>query len=281
MRFVLKAAVVLVPILAIVGLLRMCDRDSGQRWLDRVREVDPDLVLAFESPDLIAIGPTAGETAQMGAIGLATRISLAKEYGDLLGEGVDRRMVMVIFSKTEFIREFAGQDVRVDRRSLEQAIGLTMADRNAILLPPGRDMDTLQHEVVHLLMGQSKRIGVRFSPWLAEGLAQYFEGYSSGSHRLPRARKVFLLQTLGKSGVNVATLIAVQDYDEFLQNEGAKNYLKSLALVAYLMETQPRERLRKYIDGEKLGQADRYKLFQQIYGDPETLGLSVVEHLRR
>ncbi|MHC4941012.1 MAG: DUF1570 domain-containing protein [Planctomycetota bacterium] len=281
MRIVLKAAVVLVPILVIVVLLRMCDRDSGRRWLERVQVIDPDLVLARESPELIAIGPTVDEAAHLGAIGLATRMSLAEEYGDLLGEGVDRRMVVVIFSRTEHIREFAGQDVRVDRKSLEEAIGLTLSDRNAILLPPGRDIETLQHEVVHLLMGQSKRIGVRYSPWLAEGLAQYFEGYSPGGHRLAREQKVFLRHALGKTGIDVSALIRTQDYDRFLQNEGAKNYIKALALVTYLMETQPRERMADYIDGEKLGQADRYKLFKQAFGDPETMGNAVLQHLQR
>ena len=36
-----------------------------------------------------------------------------------------------------------------------------------------------------------------------------------------------------------------------------------------------------YIDGEKLGQADRYKLFKQVFGDPETMGNAVLQHLQR
>lgn len=281
MRIVLKAAVVLVPILAVVGLLRLCDSDSGERWLARVQEVDPSLVLALESKQLIAIAPTTEEAARMGALGLATRQALANEYGDLLGDGLDRRMVLVIFSKTEHIREFGGRDVRVDRRSLQEAIGLTMASRNAILLPPGWDVDTLKHEVVHLLMGQSAPTGVRYSPWLSEGLAQYFEKYEPGSYRLPRDQRIFMLLALKKDGIDVAQLIREQNYDKFLQNEGARNYLKSLALVTYLIETQPRARLKEYIDGEKQGRPDRYRLFQRLFGDPNGMSAAVLQHLRR
>jgi len=278
MRLVLKAAVVLVPVLALVGLLRLCDRDSGRRWLSRVHEVDPSLVLGHESPELIAIAPTEEEAARLGAIALKRRESLADEYGDLLGTGLDRRMVVVVFSETKHVAGFGGRNVRVDRRSLQDVIGLTEAGRNAIYLPPGGDVETLTHEVVHLLMGQSAPPRTRFSPWLSEGLAQYFETYEGEGHRLPPRQKAFLAAALGRDGLDVPALIREQDYDRFLQEDGQRNYIKALVLVAYLMETQPRERLKEYIDAERRSDGDRYALFERVFGDPAAM--DVLSYLR-
>jgi len=281
MKLVLKAAVVLAPLLAIVGLLRLCEGDSGRRWLARVQEVDSALVLGVDTPQLIAIAPSEGEASAMGALALRTRDALAEEYGDLLGEGLDRRMVVVVFSETKYVAAFGGRNVRVDRRSLRDVIGLTQPARNAIYLPPGGDLSTLKHEVVHLLMGQSAPPSVRFSPWLSEGLAQYFESYQGGRHTLPAGQRAYLRAALGDREPDVPGLIRRQDYDEFLQVEGGRNYLESLALVACLLETQPRERMKEYVDLEKRSDGDRYLAFRDVFGDPQAMSRAVAEYLRR
>ncbi|MHC4955153.1 MAG: DUF1570 domain-containing protein [Planctomycetota bacterium] len=281
MRLVLKILVAVVPVLLVVGLLRLCEGDSGRRWLARVHEVDPDLVIAIEQPELLAIAPDQETGAAAGAMALLFRDQLVQNYGDLLGRGVDRRMVVVVFSDASLIGEFGGRNVRVDRRSLNDVIGLTQADRNAIYLPPGTNMDTLKHEVVHLLMGQSVEGRVRFSPWLSEGLAQYFESYRPPEPaKLAAEYKAFLRAKLGGGEVGVQRLVMLEDKDEFLQDARAENYLRSLILVAYLMEMQPRDRMLEYIAGEKAPRGNRYELFTSIFGPPANLEPDIARFLR-
>ena len=278
MRLALKVAVVLVPVLAVVGLLRLCEGESGRRLLAEVHGIDPELVLGVDTPELIAIGPDATLAERMGNLALRTKEDLAGEYGDLLGTGLDRRMVVVVFRDVKHVGEFGGKGVRIDRRSLKDVIGLTQPARNAIYLPPGEDVSTLRHEVVHLLMSQSASPDARFSPWLSEGLAQYFEAYAGGRHRLSPGQKAFLATALGKRPFDVTALIRKQDYDEFLQEDGQRNYLQALALVAYLMEAHPRERMREYVGEEKRTSGDRETLFRRIFGDPAAM--DVLGYLR-
>jgi len=281
MRLLLKLLVALVPVLLVVGLLRLCEGDSGRRWLARLQDVDPDLVIATDQPDLLAIAPTVETGAAAGLLALHFREELAGQYGDLLGEGTDRRMVLVVFSKAQYISEFGGKDVRVDRRSINDIIGLTQANRNAIYLPPDARPDVLRHEVVHLLMGQSTQGQVNYSPWLSEGLAQYFEFFNPPRPvAIGGQEKAFLRAKLGSGELGVRRLVELQDKDEFLQEGRADNYLRSLVLAAFLMETRPREQIREYIEGERRPQGNRPALFARIFGDPDALETEIAKYLR-
>ena len=281
MRLALKLAVVLGPIVLVVLLLRACDRESGERWLERARAVDDAAVLALDRAEIITVAPDRALGVEMGEYAVAFKRALVEQYGDLLGEGSDKRMVLLIFSEDAMVQEFAGQGVFVDRKSIQEMMGYTDPGKNAIVLPPRPGMDVLRHEVVHLLMGLETEGRVRHSPWLLEGLAQYFESFEPPAPALLPREQRHSLYRLVRSQFDVVRLLEMQEYAEFIQVEGGRNYRESLALVAYLMEAQPPEKIRRYVRLERDRGGNRTELFQSVFGDPTKLPAAIRDHLSR
>ena len=268
MRVVLKALVLLAPLVLLVFGLRLCTQGAGDRWLMRIRAVDELAVIGLDRPDVIAIGPQEELAAEAGEFALTFKQALAESYGDLLGEGSDRRFVLVMFSGGEMVREYAGRDALIDRKALGGVMGYTDARRNAVFLPPESTFITLRHEIVHLFMNQATEGRVRFSPWLMEGLAEYLQAYYPPKpYRLAPDSRALLRQAIGKGPIDFVRLVRLQDYKQFLVQDGPRNYLEAQVLVAYLVENR-REALRAYIEAEKTHISTRYEQFVQIVGDP-------------
>ena len=280
MRLLLKALVVLAPIAILLLGLRMCTGGAGDRWLMRVREVDDAAVLALDRPEIVAIAPNKRDGADAGEYALEFRKALAENYSDLLGKGDDQRFVLVIFSGPEMVRLYAGRNAMIDRRALGDVLGYTDPTRNAVYLPPEGGFMTLRHEIVHLLMGQETEGRVRFSPWLMEGLAQYFERYNPPKPPLfPPHGRPMVRTILRGEPPDIARLIRLQSYSDFLVQDGQRNYIVAQLLIAYLLERK-RDALREYIQAEKNHVSGRYELFVRIVGDPRgDLGRAVQAYL--
>jgi len=262
--------VVVVPLAILVGGLRLCSRDAGARWVARVQRVDEHATLAIDRSDVIAIAPDQATGEDAGEYAVAFRAALEEHYGDLLGTGDDQLMVVVVFSRPEMVQEYAGRDVLVDRKALGDMMGYTDPSQNAVFLPPEPDLTTLRHEVVHLLMGQATEGRARFSPWLMEGLAQYFERYDPPNEpSFPPSSRALARAAMGGRTMDVQRLIRIQDYAEFVGEQGQRNYFEAQILVAFLMEERPRAVLREYIDAEKSHLSSRYEMFTRIIGDPQ------------
>jgi len=266
MRWILKALVVVLPIALIVGGLRLCERAGGDRWLSRVREVDPRAQLALDRADVICIAPDAAEGQRAGEFAAEFRQALEENYGDLLGTGAGQRMVVVMFSEPDMVSAYAGRDIL--REQGQSMAGYTDPSQNAVYVPYEADLQILRHELVHLVMGTASEGTVRYSPWVMEGLAQYFERYDPPNMRaFPPEARAFTRMASG-SGVDLKRLLRLQDYPLFVGEQGARNYLEAEALASFLMETR-REQFRKYIDMERTRPSGRYELFVSIVGDPD------------
>lgn len=270
MRLLLKALVVLVPIALVVGGLRLCSRGDGGRWLSRVRAVDESATLGIDRADLIAIAPTAELGEEIGEYAVRFRAALEDDYGDLVGTGTGQRMVVVIFNEPEMIQEYAGRDITKNRAVVENMGGYTDPSYNAVFVPLDAGSPTLRHELVHLVMETATEGLVRFSPWVMEGLAQYFETFDPPTApKLPARVKAFARTAGGGRGIDIKRLLRLQDYTRFVTEDGQRNYLEALVLVAFLMEERPRSVLRGYLDVERSQRNDRYEEFVRVVGGPD------------
>ncbi|MEM8885272.1 MAG: DUF1570 domain-containing protein [Planctomycetota bacterium] len=282
MRVAMKVAVVVLPLFALVLLLRACDTGSGDRWLDRARAVDPDAQLGISRPELVSIAPSEGLAVEAGEFALAFRDALVAQYGPLFGEISDQKMVVLIFSRDGMVQEFAGRDEVLDRKSMEDVLGYTDPMRNLIVLPPESDFVTLRHEMVHLQMKMALGLQSRFSPWLSEGLAQYFESFEPPEPvRIAPETRARWGRKLGADPIDVMRLLTMQDYRRFLQQDGQRNYFESLVLTAYLMESYPLERMVAYLEFERRGGGDRVAAFRAIFEDPAGTATRIGEYLRQ
>ena len=105
-------------------------------------------------------------------------------------------------------------------------------------------------------MAQSHGPFVEYSPWLKEGLAQWFERYDPGhgaSGPLPLdARNRSWLRTFlpdGRPGLE--RLLALDDYARFTGPEAPRNYAEAHLWVSFLLERRPREALVGYLAAER------------------------------
>jgi hypothetical protein len=151
--------------------------------------------------------------------------------------------------------------------------GWTDPGRGAIYLPPESGLQTLRHETVHLLMGQARTQGVIHSPWLKEGLAQLFEAFDPAADP-PRPPGMTdgdrtMLRTVGSGGgIDLARLLGIDDYQEFVGRQAGRNYLEALALTAFLFERRPPEKLAEYIELERRVSSPiaRLRALENLYG---------------
>jgi len=269
MRLLLKLIFIVLPVAAVVGLLRMCEGGAGDRWVDRVYAIDPNAVLAIDRDDLIVVAPSRGRGIDVGEYALSFRRALATEYGELLGTDVDRAMVVVVFSHVEMVAAYGGKGEREGTGLTAHAAGYTDPRRNAIFLPPEVGRSVVRHELVHLLMSLETVGRVQISPWLSEGLATYLESFNPPEPVTTTGQQKALLRlVLRNRGVDVMRLLELDVYRDFLENDAARNYLESRALVAFLMEVEGRAKMQNLISLERNSQASAMRRFVEVYGEP-------------
>jgi hypothetical protein len=261
MRTVLRTGVFVLPVFVAVLALRSCAGGEGARWLARVKPVDPAARLVVDDEDLVVVAPDEEEGRRAGAEVVRFRRRLTGEYSDLVGKGRDQRVVVVVFSAVEPLRAFRARG-EIEVAGLEETYGFTAPDRGAVFVPRASP-ETLRHETVHLVMAEGDPTGPELSPWLLEGLAQLFEADPPGLDPERRA----LLARLAPGGVEVARLLALEDYAEFVGLDGPRNYLEALALTAFLFRERPRESLARYIREERASASGRPLQFRRIYAD--------------
>ncbi|MHC4959664.1 MAG: hypothetical protein ACYTGN_14965 [Planctomycetota bacterium] len=286
MKGALKAGVVIVPFLLVFLGLRACGGRAAQRWQARVQRVDPDARIVVDSSDLIVIANDEQRGRVVGRTVADFRTALIRNYGDLLGEGREQRMVVVLFSDLERLQRFEeGPDPKNVGRA-KNLHGFTVPSQNAIFLPPEESTSpaTLRHETVHLVMQESAGDRVDYSPWLREGLAQVFERYDPAAGVGPgmdKELRVLLARTVVPD-MDVARLVALQDYGVFTTVEPYRNYLEALVLAAYLFESATREQLRDYIAFEKRFAKGRPEAFMRIFAsDAAAFRRGLAEYIRK
>ncbi|MHC4670699.1 MAG: DUF1570 domain-containing protein [Planctomycetota bacterium] len=271
MRIALKAAVVVLPFLAVFLAIRSCSEGEAERWRLRAAEVDPDAMVGVEEEDLIVVAPARALAEEAAGEIRGFRRALEERYGDLLGRPRHHRMVVVLFSTVEQLGRYAGDRMLHDPQYVARIHGYTDPVHGAIFLPPESRPRTLRHEVVHWIMDTSHGGGIAHSPWLHEGLAQLFETYEPGT-RPPgigpedriRMRRSFEGDTL-----DVERLIHLDDYRAFVVEDGARNYLASLVLTAFLFHERPRELLQSYVHLERSSPTGRPAAFHTLYRHSE------------
>ncbi|MHC4974438.1 MAG: DUF1570 domain-containing protein [Planctomycetota bacterium] len=274
MRAGLKAAVVVLPFLVVFLLIRSCGQGEAERWHDRIREHDPEAVLGIVEDDLVVIAPSPAEAAAAAATVRGFRRALAEEYGDLVGRPREHRMVVVQFSDGDRLRAFAGGRMVHDPEKAEVLHGYTDATAGAIFLPPEIEPRTLRHEAVHWTVGTAHRGTAPYSPWVSEGLAQLFEVFE------PDARppvppgigwedRMIMGERFPDDRLDVERLLGLEDYNDFVLEDGARNYLEALVLIAFLFEERPRENLVAYLRTEREATVGRRTAFHTIYRNRE------------
>ncbi|MHC4225234.1 MAG: hypothetical protein ACYSUN_14675, partial [Planctomycetota bacterium] len=260
-RGLVKTALVVVPFLLVFLGIRSCAEGESERWRTRIAEVDPAAKIAVKEKDLIVIAPDVAEGREVSADVIAFRRMLIRDYADLLGQGRDQRMVVVLFSTLTQLQDHANRKNRFGggKTTLH---GYTDGSKGAIFLPPGSNRSTLRHETVHLVMFQSFGATVRFSPWLKEGLAQLFE---PGRPGLDDHSRSALPQFLPRDTIDINRLLLLDDYERFTGADAIRNYLEAAVLTAFLFEQRPREQLVRYLEMERQTEVYRQDAFRRIY----------------
>ena len=262
MSTVLKTAIVVLPfLLAFLGI-RACAGGASKRWRDRIGRFDPEAKIAVDNERVLVIAPDLEQGREIGAQVVEFREALARNYGELLGDNLERRIVVVLFSELEQLRARAGEAMQLMPGREKWLHGYTDSQEGAIYLPPGSQLDTLRHETVHLLMGQGHGGDVQHSTWLNEGLAQLFESYDPtarppqppGSVRAPP----------GRGDVEVRRLLEM-DAREFYGSDVSRNYRDALLLITFLFRERDPALLQRYIDVERVRPGGREQAFAEIY----------------
>lgn len=270
MRAGLKVAVVVLPFLVAFLLIRSCSEGEAERWLDRIRDVDPAAVLGVVEDDLIVIAPSADAAAEVAATVRGFRHGLVEEYGDLVGRPRRHRLVVVQFSSGDRLRRHAGKRMVHDPEKAEMLQGYSDPNAGAIFLPPESEPKTLRHEAVHWVMGTAYRGAAEHSPWVTEGLAQLFEVYDPDAQP-PVAPGIgpddrdAMGDRFRDNRLDVERLLALEDYRDFILEDGARNYLEALVLTAFLFLERPREKLVAYLRTEREATVGRRAAFHTIY----------------
>ncbi len=262
-RGAVKALVVAAPFLLILLALRACGRSEGDRWLARIRQVDPAARLLVDDGSTVLVAPSEAWADHAGREAARFRRELVTRYRDLVGVGKERRLVIVVFSTLDALQaHFGARRPAADARFVH---GFTRSDQGAIFLPPEADFDTLRHECVHLVVAQGLEGAGGYSPWVSEGLAQLFErglddpGLGPGDLAGQPVAPPF----------DVARLLAIADYSEFTGPQVFRNYVEARVLMSFLFRERPRELLVRYLEGERARQGGRDELFRRIYRHDE------------
>jgi hypothetical protein len=259
-RGVLKAALVLVPLLAIFLGIRWVSGREAERWRARVERYVPHAVVGVDDEDLLVIAGDVPEAQEAAARVRGFYRALADRYTDLLGKPRFDRLVVVVFPDVESLQAYAGAAGRVDRGAAGQLEGY--ADNlHGTLFIPRDEIDTLRHETVHWFMETARRAEAPgYSPWLSEGLAQLFETFDPDARPPgpPRVEGVRL-----PKGLDVDRLIRIDDYGRFLV-EGPRNYAEARVLAGFLFATRPKE-LEAYVNVERRTEEGRPEAFERIF----------------
>jgi len=257
-----RALFLLVPFLAIVLVLRSCREGEAQRWLARVEDYDDGLEIVVQGDDLIVLAPDRAEGARVADEVRRFRAAVDEEWGDLLGVPPERRLVVVVFSSVELVRDYAGRfgGIRHDPTRFADMVGYTDRRHGAVFVPVQPSLATLRHEVVHWIMGMAAGHGVRYSPWLSEGLAQAFERLPPGvgPGRAPLIRQI-------ARGLDVNRLLDLQDYGEFVGGQATRNYAEALVLASFLLKERDPAKLKGYIRYEQQSDTSRWEAFHRLY----------------
>ena len=288
MRAVLKSAVIVLPLLAVFFAMRACAGGASGRWQTRIEAVDPGARIVVDSDKLIVIANDVDYGAMVGRqVGLF-REALIEEYGDLLGRGREQRMVVVVFSSLKRLQEYAGNDDPLGNPTgrVRNLHGFTRPSQNAIFIPLELTLETMRHEMVHLLMAETHGQSANYSPWLSEGLAQLFEAYDpETTPPTPpgidqNARRLLAKMTIER--IDVRRLLDLQDYSEFTEVDGGRNYIEALVLTGFLFERRPLATLRSYVERERAYAEGRERQFDRLYRYRErAFQNEFAEYLRR
>lgn len=270
MRAGLKAAVVVLPFLVVFLLIRSCGESEAERWRDRVREVDPHAVLGIVEDDLIVIAPSPAEAAAVAATVRGFHRGLVDDYGDLVGRPRRHRLVVVQFSSDDLLRRHAGKRMVHDPEKAEALQGYADAAAGAIFLPPESEPRTLRHETVHWVVGSAHGGAAPYSPWVSEGLAQLFEIYEPDARPpvppgIGWVDRQMIRERFRRDTLDVERLLGLEDYRDFVVEDGPRNYLEALVLTAFLFLERPRERLVAYLRAEREATVGRRAAFHTIY----------------
>ncbi|MGQ0613442.1 MAG: hypothetical protein ACT4PV_06880 [Planctomycetaceae bacterium] len=241
------ALLALLPFVAIFLGLRACVAGSSARWLAEVQPFDLTLRIALDEKELLAVASDADWARRFGREALAFRRALEEREGDLFPGGRGRRLVVVGFRGVEALRAYAGERVRADPKALGAFHDST---RGAIFLPQDAGMEVLRHEMVHFVLARGAGPGEQLSPWLGEGLAQYFETVAPGDRSgLAPSLRVRLGAIAG--AFDPDDLLALQDYGRFVGADGARNYAAALLMTGFLLDRRPREAFLAYLEKER------------------------------
>jgi hypothetical protein len=236
MRTLLKAAVFLVPLAAVLFALRACREGDAERLLERVARFDRAARIVVDEADLIVIAPDGPAGVAAYAMVRDFRADLLAHYADLLGEPTELRMIVVVFSTDERLRAYASE--RFGASVGTELYGYCDPAEGAVYVPRV-SVETLRHETVHWIVGTARRNAMQHSPWLSEGIAQLFESYEPHESDRPSISDEQILGEVARipaAGLDVDRLVEIDDYRVFTGVSGLRNYAEALVLTAFLFE---------------------------------------------
>jgi hypothetical protein len=256
---ILKLAIVLVPLALALAAMHVFLPGCAHR-----REAGL-LGANYASQDLgrfQIVLPRGSTLAPVIARGMeAFTAALYAEYGQALTlQPITDRITIRLFASKEDLGRFAGSRLKQD---LSDADGFydPVSWSIAIALRPGQDpLATLFHEATHLLMDRSATLGTPdWSPWLAEGMAVFFEHSAVAGGRLLVGgldrRVAAHVLALARQGRHVPLRQLVGGDRQLFRSDAAPLcYEESGLLVAYLLTgagRPAREAFLRYIDFER------------------------------
>ncbi len=140
----------------------------------------------------------------------------------------------------------------------------------------------LRHLLAHALLHQAGP-AAEWSPWLHEGLAEYFEEGSRGLPGRITRRQISGLASLRDSGALIPLELVLQARaEDFAGPRGLQYYGQAHALVAFLFESPSRreEFLEFYREELRAGPVDA-GAFEEMVGDPREVERDWLDWLRR
>ncbi len=263
MTTLLKAGVIVLPVLVILLGLRACASGEGDRWAERARDWDPAARLVVDDDDVIVVAPTAA-VGHAAADELRRFIPyLADGYGDLLGRPKVERVVAVLFSSPDQVRAYAGRNQVLEPGRFTGMHGYTDPQHGALFVPVEPGFATLRHEAVHWVMGTAVGPHMSYSPWLSEGLAQLFETKPPGIG--PEGVNMMRVAFPSSDAFDVMRLVTLDDYQRFVSVNGGRNYAQALLLTAFLFDRRPRALLHELMDAQRSAVSGRVESFESLY----------------
>jgi hypothetical protein len=269
-----KAAVIGVPILLILLLLRTCALASSTIWLQEISQFDPEAQIQVDTPDLIVIAPESEWSVPSGRAALRFKRMLVEHYRDLLGHGRDHPLLFLSFGTHD---QFQRHHQSKSGSRVQHVGGWHDGLKGAIFLPFGAPLGTVRHEIVHLLVSESDPKAPQLTPWLSEGLAQAFERVDPDrsplrSPGVPINSIDQVRRFLARRPLDVGRLISIREYSDFTgPAEVHRNYTEALVLTAFLLSARPRDLLEEYVAYERNTTNQRAQAFRSIYkydGEP-------------